>query len=423
MKKLLLIVTIPLLVIVLAIAALLFFVDPNQFKPLIVEQTKKHTGMDLVVEGDISWRFFPSLGLSLGQTELRNPSGFKHENLLKINAIDVDVSVMPLLDNELYIGNILLDGAEIYLETKKDGTSNLDALTKSSQPDGSAQPSNNTPSSENQVTEASPAEDPLKTWSINLAGVSVTNARLEIQDDKAGNHTQLYDVGLSVSQFQFDQWSTAEFEAKGKNNQQTFATNGGLEIKLSADMASYQLRNIVVDSRFNDPTTDISSAKVELKTFDFDKANPLTVTVKGHAANLDIDLQLASELLVDKAISQIRLEKMALNSTFSGASLPQNPMKITADSNLGFDTKASLLSVGLNKLTLNDIQLDGKATVKLLDIPQVRFTLHSPDINLDALWVQKEKQRQLIQNKKPQHRHRERISPKVAQLLLKRSLI
>lgn len=216
MKKLLLIVTIPLLVIVLAIAALLFFVDPNQFKPLIVEQTKKHTGMDLVVEGDISWRFFPSLGLSLGQTELRNPSGFKHENLLKINAIDVDVSVMPLLDNELYIGNILLDGAEIYLETKKDGTSNLDALTKSSQPDGSAQPSNNTPSSENQVTEASPAEDPLKTWSINLAGVSVTNARLEIQDDKAGNHTQLYDVGLSVSQFQFDQWSTAEFEAKGK---------------------------------------------------------------------------------------------------------------------------------------------------------------------------------------------------------------
>ncbi|GAM69422.1 hypothetical protein JCM19236_6665 [Vibrio sp. JCM 19236] len=40
MKKFSLIILTPILLIVLAVAALLLFVDPNQFKPLIVEQTK-----------------------------------------------------------------------------------------------------------------------------------------------------------------------------------------------------------------------------------------------------------------------------------------------------------------------------------------------------------------------------------------------
>ncbi len=61
MKKLFLIIGIPVLAVVIAIAALLLFVDPNQFKPLIVEQTKKQTGLDLVIEGDIGWRFFHRL--------------------------------------------------------------------------------------------------------------------------------------------------------------------------------------------------------------------------------------------------------------------------------------------------------------------------------------------------------------------------
>ena len=76
MKKLFLFIAIPIIVLLGAIVALVLFVNPNQFKPLIVEQTQKHTGLELVIEGDISWKFFPSLGFELGKTELRNPQGF-----------------------------------------------------------------------------------------------------------------------------------------------------------------------------------------------------------------------------------------------------------------------------------------------------------------------------------------------------------
>jgi len=50
--------------------------------------------------------------------------------MFKVDNVGVDVSVMPLLDKQLVIGNVQLDGAEIYLETLKDGRTNLDSLTK-----------------------------------------------------------------------------------------------------------------------------------------------------------------------------------------------------------------------------------------------------------------------------------------------------
>lgn len=381
MKKLLLIVGIPVLIIILAIAALLLFVNPNQFKPLIVEQTKKQTGMDLVIDGDIGWQLFPSLGLSLGKTELKNPEGFKNENLLKIEGIGIDVSVMPLFSKELYIGNVSLDGAEIYLETKKDGSSNLDALTQSNKAESVDSTASSTPT----ASESAPSEPPEQqtSWTINLAGVSITNALLEIQDDSTGSYTKLYDVGLTVSEFAFGQWTTATFAAKGKNNQQNFTAEGQAELKLLQDLATYELRNIVLDSTFSDPSTTISKAKVELTTFAFDKENPLSISVKGRAADLDIDLKLTSALFIDNEISQVLLKNMDLNSTFIGDSLPQSPMKITGKSEFGFDIKQSLISLELQKLNLNAIQLDGKSTVKLTDIPQIRFNLHSPNIDLD----------------------------------------
>lgn len=105
--------------IVGALLALVLLVNPNQFKPLIVEQAKKQTGLDLVIEGDIGWQFFPSIGFELGK-RAENPQGFASPNLFKVESVGIDVSVMPLLDKQLKIGNIRLDGAEFHLETLKD---------------------------------------------------------------------------------------------------------------------------------------------------------------------------------------------------------------------------------------------------------------------------------------------------------------
>ncbi|MEZ9289949.1 AsmA family protein [Vibrio lentus] len=381
MKKLLIFIAVPVFVVVAAILALVLLVNPNQFKPLIVEQAQKHTGLELVIEGDISWQFFPSIGFELGQTELRNPEGFTQPNLFKVDTVGVDVSVTPLFSNQLEIGNITLDGAEFYLETLKDGRKNIDALTQASAPQESEPAADanaeSVPASQEQsATEASG-------WTINLAGVTVSNALFEMDDKQAGSFTKLYDVSLNLSEFAVDTWTTATFAASGENNQQKFSANGSAEFKLAEGFASYALRNIDLNAKFSDPATSIESAKIGLNTFEFDKVNLLTYAVIGKAAGLDLDLKGGGELTVDSAISKVTLNKLTLDSTFKGDSLPQSPMKVDMLSDLSFDLTKSHLSFVLEKLQANSIALDGKADVTLSEIPKVRFSLHSPNIDLD----------------------------------------
>ncbi|CAK1699335.1 AsmA family protein [Vibrio crassostreae] len=383
MKKLLIFIAVPVFVVIAAILALVLLVNPNQFKPLIVEQAQKHTGLELVIEGDISWQFFPSIGFELGQTELRNPEGFTQPNLFKVDTVGVDVSVTPLFSNQLEIGNITLDGAEFYLETLKDGRKNIDALTQASAPQESE------PAADTNTASAPAPEEQSATeasgWTINLAGVTVSNALFEMDDKQAGSFTKLYDVSLNLSEFAVDTWTTATFAASGENNQQKFSANGSAEFKLAEGFASYALRNIDLNAKFNDPATSIDSAKIGLDTFEFDKVNQLTYAVVGKAAGLDLDLKGGGELTVDSAISKVTLNKLTLDSTFKGDTLPQSPMKVDMLSDLSFDLTKSHLSFVLEKLQANSIALDGKADVTLSEIPKVRFSLHSPNIDLDEL--------------------------------------
>ncbi len=381
MKKLLIFIAVPVFVVIAAILALVLLVNPNQFKPLIVEQAQKHTGLELVIEGDISWQFFPSIGFELGQTELRNPEGFTQPNLFKVDTVGVDVSVTPLFSNQLEIGNITLDGAEFYLETLKDGRKNIDALTQASAPQESEPAADTNTESAPAPQEQSATE--ASGWTINLAGVTVSNALFEMDDKQAGSFTKLYDVSLNLSEFAVDTWTTAIFAASGENNQQKFSANGSAEFKLAEGFASYALRNIDLNAKFNDPATSIESAKIGLNTFEFDKVNQLTYAVVGKAAGLDLDLKGGGDLTVDSAISKVTLNKLTLDSTFKGDTLPQSPMKVDMLSDLSFDLNKSHLSFVLEKLQANSIALDGKADVTLSEIPKVRFSLHSPNIDLD----------------------------------------
>ncbi|EKO3579972.1 AsmA family protein [Vibrio metschnikovii] len=382
MKKLSLFIAALLVMVIAAVVALVVFVNPNQFKPLIIEQTKQQTGLELVIEGDISWQFFPAIGFELGKTELRNPDGFTQNNLFKVDRVGIDIAVMPLFRHQLHIGNVRLEGAEFYLETLLDGRSNLESLTQAQNQKSSAQV-------EEALTE-SPSSQPETTadqpWTLSLAGVTVSQARLEILDQQTGTHSTLYDVDLTVSEFAADRWTSVDFSAKGSANQQQFSVDGKAEIKLSADFKQYALRNITLNSTLEDPSVQIDALQLKLATFEFDQDNALTFAVKGNAADMAFDVSGQAQLQVDAAISTVSLDKLLLNSTLQGAALPQSPMQVEMASRIVFDVTNSTLDVVLDRLMANAIALSGKANIHLADIPKIRFQLHSPAIDLDEFF-------------------------------------
>ncbi|WP_105902385.1 AsmA family protein [Vibrio gangliei] len=388
MKKVLLFLSVPIAAIVIAILALVLFVNPNQFKPLIIEQAKAQTGFDLVIDGDISWSFFPHLGFSIGQTQVLNPSkDFKQQQVVKFDEAALDVSVLPLLESQLNIGNVTLSGADIFIQKLKDGRSNLDIVKKSAEQQA-AQDSEQLAQTENGEPVTPAAES---RWKVNLAGITVNNAKLVMLDDSVGSNLTLSDVNFSLSEFSFDEWSNAEFNITGQNNQQHFSAAGKTEFKVSQDLADYQLRNTDVQAKFKDPSTDIQNATLKLDTFQFDTANNMAVTVKGKVADMNLDIKQSATLAVNKAITLVKLNNMTVSGKVDGKALPLNPLNIEMASDVSFDLSKQYLDVVLKKLAANDLQFDGSAQVSLASsIPKIVFDIHSPEINVDNLLKQME---------------------------------
>ncbi len=108
-----------LLVLVAAIFGATQLIDPNDFKPRISELTRKHAGLELDIQGELSWTFWPSLGVSVGRTETRLPG--EDELFAALDEAHLGVAVWPLLLGEVRADAIRLDGVEANLTRTEDG--------------------------------------------------------------------------------------------------------------------------------------------------------------------------------------------------------------------------------------------------------------------------------------------------------------
>lgn len=167
------------LVVVLALVILTQVIDPNDYKPQIQQQVKTAINRDLVIEGDISWSLWPSLGFELGPVQLKNPAGFNRENLMEIQHTAAAIELLPLLGAKVQLGEINLNGFRLHLITKADGSSNLDGM-----------------SPEKSKTGETPAEPTKQSTTpaladLSIGGLVINDTQVEIQDLATAQTTKL----------------------------------------------------------------------------------------------------------------------------------------------------------------------------------------------------------------------------------------
>lgn len=199
MKKLLYGLGALLLLLLVALVILTQVVDTERVKRLLIEQTREKTGRTLVINGDLSWRFFPSIGFTLNDTALLNPPGFAAGNTLSAGEISLDVALKPLFDNRLEIGEAVLGNARLHLITRADGVSNIDDLR-------SLPTTRSTTTGSNQPTETDAASEPAadqarQPMSISLAGVRVVDAEIVVQNEANNTLTRLNRVNVKLDEF------------------------------------------------------------------------------------------------------------------------------------------------------------------------------------------------------------------------------
>jgi AsmA family protein len=109
---------------VAAVFAILQSVDFNSYKDLVAQQVKAATGRDLVLAGDVKVALSLIPHLEIDQVSFRNADWGSEPQMLKLEKLEADVALIPLLSSQIEIRQIRLVGADILLETNKDGLGN-----------------------------------------------------------------------------------------------------------------------------------------------------------------------------------------------------------------------------------------------------------------------------------------------------------
>ncbi|WP_300477055.1 AsmA family protein [Shewanella sp.] len=220
--------------ILLVTVYLTVFFDPNDFKPEIVDVVKKQTGRELVITDDLSWTFFPVIGINLGGVSLSNPEGFTPKAMLEVNKAVAEVALMPLFSQKIEIAELSLDGATINLVTRKNGTSSFDGLSGDN--------------SKQAATPATETSSNAKLNDINIGGVSITNTQINMIDE-AKKQTQVFSLkSFTLGEFTLDTFAPIAFEFSATMPDMTISSEGKGELKLSRDLTQLVVNGLKIDT-------------------------------------------------------------------------------------------------------------------------------------------------------------------------------
>ncbi|MEI4964824.1 AsmA family protein [Aeromonas caviae] len=385
MKKIIYILLGLALAAVVAIAALVSLIDPNQFKPQLVEQVRKSTGRELVIQGDIGWRFWPSLGLSLEKVALRNPAGFAEPDLVRFEQGEASVGLLPLLSHKLEIGKVTLSGAHLFIQTRADGSSNLrDLLKASADPKGEAttsEPAATTP----------PAASDKQPWQISLQGIALVDASALVRDDRSGTVSRLDRLDLDLGQLTPGEWVPVTLAAKGAQGDLAFDLKGQAQLKPAREAMKSELKDLNLSGSLNQPAQRLDAFTLKADRLALGEWSSLSLSLSGAQGAADKPslagtLEGTLKARLDENRQLLEISDAVLAAKLSGDALPHPQMQLKL---AGF-ARAELdkQSVALSNLVMgvDDALLSGSGAVRLGAVPKVDFDLKGEKLDLDG-WL------------------------------------
>ena len=387
MKKIIYILLGLALAAVVAIAALVSLIDPNQFKPQLAEQVRKSTGRDLVMEGDIGWRFWPSLGLSLEKVQLRNPAGFAEPDLLRFAQGDASVALLPLLSHKLEIGKVTLSGAHLFIQTRADGSSNLSGLVKTSaadKGDGAQSPAGDS-------QPAAPAASEEKPWQISLQGVALVEASALVRDDRSGAVSRLDRLDLDLGQLTSGEWVPVTLAAKGAQGDRAFDLKGQAQLKLAREVKASELKDLTLGGSLSEPTQRLDAFSLKADRLALGQWSSLALSLSGAQGAADQPtlagtLEGTLKARLDQGLQLVEVSDAVLAARLSGDSLPRPQMNLKLAGFARAELDKQTITLSNLVMGADDALLSGSGAVHLGAVPKVEFDLKGEKLDLDA-WL------------------------------------
>lgn len=359
------------------------FFDPNDFKPEVVNAVKKQTGRELVITEDLSWTFFPTVGINLGGVSLSNPEGFTPKSMLEVHKAVAEVELMPLFSKQIEIAQLSLDGAKINLVTRKNGSSSFDGLTGRT------------------ADTSEPSLSQAKLASIDVSGVSITNTQINLIDEAKGQTQTVTLKQFTLGAFSLDKLAPIAYELTASLPDMTLSSKGEGQIKLSHDFNQLVIEKLDIATQVEGDaiphkklTAEVSvnsqiafdkkQLSADINKFaveDISATGKLAVHYAGKVPQINANLQLGDidlDALLPK--SDTAEKQPAIASTSSQAIEPD----LTALNGLDARLTLAIKSIKVANLSTQNWLMDLGIKNGVVDLKQLSADLYQGKLMLNA---------------------------------------
>ena len=425
--------------LLIALLAAPFFINVNDYKPEIKEAVFDATGRNLDI-GNIKLSLFPWVGITLSDVTLENAQGFAHKNILEVTTIDVQVALMPLIDQHIEVKRFELNTPKIWLTQHDDGSNNWSDLSKSKE--ASTTTPQTKPTSANKDAPKSNNTLPI---AFEAKLIQLVNGQV-MWSDKAKGEVVIDDIQLDITDLQLKQPIGIDFSANiGANPIQITAEVGPildlntfnpetlpvlariqskqfnlkpflawlpqLEAEQEAQFGKLQDTNITLDISLEQHTDKmlLSSGAVEVKgkhklhaawklnvkalktlkidTFTLAMDDTDVLSMSGKVRNLLKKPRFEAKVTTG-TLQRIWLNQFApaLQEVYKEHPKPWETIK--AEAFLAGD--ADIIEIRNLQLTLNDEPIQMSGDVALGDAPDIQLRITAGDLHLDP-WIPQSK--------------------------------
>lgn len=365
--------------VVVGLLVLTQVIDPNDFKPQIQQLAREEANIELDIQGDLAWTFWPSLGISIGKTEAR--LGDESELFAGIEQANTSVAVWPLLFGNVQVDGILVDGLTLHLVQTADGANWEKFATGEPAGTEAVEP----------VADEAPLDIP-----VMIPEVVIKNATVTYDDDTTDTHIILNNINVSAQDVNLKDAATPfPLSASLRFQDPDTRIDLNLDAQVSLDLAAerYRLAPMMLHAVIAGVTPEPITVHLT-QSVDADMA-------KGVVALTDMALTAAGvETSGQVSISGLTDDQLVFAGTLSVAGFNANQV-LQALGEMPIETSDSAaLSRISAELTLNgpansvmadplvirldDSTIKGKAGLASLDTGKLVFDLVMDHIVLDG---------------------------------------
>jgi AsmA protein len=376
-------------VVAAVLAAVVVFVNPNDYKDQIAALVTEQTGRALAIEGDIDLSVFPWLGLEIGQMSLANAPGFPDRPMAAVEQARVRVKWLPMLEKRVEVEKVILDGLTLHLARDQNGHNNWDDLVARAGGDGG--------SVEGGPVEGGPTRDSAPEAPMALlivGGLELARARVVWEDAGAGQHLVVENLNLRSGELALGQAADVQLDFDWRD--QIGGRSGSTELSgvVTSDPNFQAVRVANLALALLVRGRDLPAERIAARasgSMDADLAARKLV-VPGLELEIDAEggelpvqrvaARASADVRADLAGQKVSVSGLKLDVDAEGDELPGKKLDTTLVAQVGADLAAQTLQVDGLQLDALGVHAEGQVTgSQIVESPSFTIQLRVPQAN------------------------------------------